>query len=455
MADIFDEITLPVQENLQPSIPSDKSEKIAKDLTLFGYGPKPETIEKIRHQLIQKLVTPATEFTSSVLGAPGDVMSFLNEIIARPLTKAITGEKGVPVEEMPLHLPTSGEFHAGFEGAAKEKLRPESITDKLLDTSAGFLGSMIGLGAKGLAKPGTIPFTKKAVKIPAAIKTALNAFAPAAAYVGAKEADLPPWQQAAAAIGTSFLTHRLTNKSLGQISKDLYTKSNELAKDVVIPADKLVSRLDSLQEVMNKGVKTGPKSRINTLISELKDKSSGGVIPLEELIETRKNINEVSKEFTKSQLKGSENFWKAVRSSVDSTIDDYGKLNPEFGNTYREANSLYKGIQESKKMETWIKSHVKESAVGLAGNFLLKHLELMSGISPVKAAVIGKSALFTKSLIKNPGFRKAYKDILKNAANENIRGTARAFKDFNYQAKKIGIDFSEEESKKDIFDELD
>lgn len=445
MPDIFDEI------DFVDIKPSTKSQEVAKGFKFFGYQPKAETIEPIRHQLMQKLVEPVTEFTTSALGAPGDVLSLLNEIIARPLSEKLTGKPSQSFEESLLgqFIPTSERLHKGIEEFAGEKIRPETTSEELLGTTAGFLGSMLGFGTKGLGKAGQIPFTAK--KIPATVKTVLSAFAPATAFVSAKKADLPPWMQVGATIGTSLLTHRLTNKSIPQISKDLYVKSDKLAKNVLMPAEKLNRRLDNLQQIMSKGLTTAPKSRINTLINEINGKASGGAIPLSDLIQFRKDIIEVGKEFTKEQMKGSEVFWKPFRATIDNTINDY--KNPEFQKTFREANSLYRGIQESKKMESFLKKHWQGTALGLGGEYLLKQVGHSLGIPTI--GVLGgiKTYNFINSLRKNPGFRKAYKDLLKNATNENIKGTSRALKNFNKYYDKLEIE--KENSKKDIFDELD
>ena len=445
MADVFDELEYTAPEA------SDKSKEIAKSLKFYGFEPDPESVEAIRRPLVQKLLYPATEFTSATVGAPGDVLSLLNELIARPTAEFITKKPTQPYEETIFSkiLPTSEMVHRKAEEAAGEKIRPESITEELIGTTSGFLGSMVGLGAKGLGKAGQIPFTK--IKIPAAINTVLNAFAPAAAFTGAKKADLPPWMTVGATLGTSLLTHRLTNKAVPQIRNDLYKRAGDMSKGQVIYSDKLLDRIDGLYEQLQKGGKTSAKSSVMKFMDNIRAKAIGGGIELDDVIEARKNLFEESKMLTKQQYKPTERYWNQARKVLDDTIKDY--KNPEFQKVFREANSLHRGIKESRKMEAWVKGHLKESAIGLGGNFLLRHLQIASGLSPLKAAAATKAYYFTKALVKNPGFRKAYKDVLKNAANENIRGTSRALKNFNEYYTKLDIDKKEVE--KDIFDELD
>jgi len=429
----------PEQQISEDVEPSEKAQQIAKHMKVFGYQPKPETIEAIRKPLVQKLRMPGTEFATSLLGAPGDVMAFVNQLIAKPITEKITGREGVPFEETPLGaiIPTSERLHRGFEEIAGEKIRPETTGEEILGTTAGFLGSMLGLGAKGIGKPGRLPFTTK--QMPAAVKTVLSAFAPASAYVGAKKADLPPWAVASAAIGTSLLTHKLTNKTIGQMKNDLYAMSDTLSKDVMLPSKNLVSRLDNLQGIMSKGLRTGPKSRINTLIEEMKGKAGGGAILLEDLIQFRKDIIEVGKEFTKDQLKGSETFWKGLRQSVDNSIQDYEKTNPKFSQAFRQANSLHRGLMESKRMETFLNKHRTLSGLAGIGGGLSALLKSVLGVGQVSGLAAIKAYNFTRAMTRNPGLRKAWKDVFKNAVNENVRGTARSLKNFNMESEKAGI----------------
>jgi hypothetical protein len=430
------------------SKPSEKSKKVAKSFKFFGYEPKAETIEPIRHQLMQKLVEPITEFTSAALGAPGDVLSLANEFIAKPISKKITGQEGQPFEETAVGklIPTSQKLHQIAEQAAAEKLRPETTGEELLGTTAGFLGSMIGLGAKGIGKAGTIPFIKKA--LPGSVKTVLSAFAPASAFVAAKKADLPPWMQVGATIGTAALTHKLTNKSIPQISSELFETRNSLAKDVMMPGTPLANDLSNLYGEMQKGGTTSVEKHIMTFLDNIKSKAEGGDVPLEEILKARTKLMQESRMFTPHQRKGTEKFWNDAERILDNHIKKYE--NPEFQKINTEANSLYKGIKESKRIERFLGKHKKETLTGAGSLFLSHFLRDITGISlasPTTVLSIAtglKTYNFTRALIRNAGFRKAYKDVLKNASNENVRGTSRALKNFNHYYDKLQIDGKKE-----------
>lgn len=448
MTDIFDELDIP-EKQFTP-----ETKKISDNFKFFGYKTSPQAAENLQKQAMQKVFYPVTELTTSALGASGDILSFLNEIIARPLTKKITGSETSPYEQTLVGkiLPSSEMLHGAIETLAGKKIRPETFGEELLGTGAGFLGSMFGLGAKGMTTPGKIPFTSKTM--PASVKTLLNAFAPATAFVSTKKMDLPPWMQVGATIGTSLLMHRATGKSIKDINNELFKKRDELAKGIMIPGQSIVSGIDNLQSQMSKGFKTfSPKSKVYTLSDELKSKAQGGAVPLEDLIQMRTEALKESKLMTKQEKAFSDKYWNSLIGVIDDGIKLYESTNPEFGKIYREANSLYRGIEESKKMGNFLKKHWKGSTLGIAGEVLLKTLGIPLGGATIGGLAAGKTYNFTKALIKNPGFRKAYKDVLKSAANKNIRGTSRTLKNFNQIAEKEGV--FENESKKDIFDELD
>ena len=159
MGDIFDTI-----ETAQE--PSKGAQAASKALSFYGWRPSPETLEPIRHQLMQKLVYPATELTSSFLGGIGDLLDFANEVAVRPITEKISGKESLPFKETPLGkiLPTSERMHRGIEEFAGEKIKPETLGEELLGTGMGFLGSIAGLGGlKYLKEPGVIPFTRKVI----------------------------------------------------------------------------------------------------------------------------------------------------------------------------------------------------------------------------------------------------------------------------------------------------
>ena len=424
---------------------SPRSAEIAKNASLFGKQLfTPEQVESVRKPLIQKVGVPAAEFVSSKLGFLGDLTSVVHSLTAGPLTQMITGQE-TPYEENYISklLPTSEMLHKGFEELSGEKLRPETPFEELLATGAGFGGS---LGAGGWLKKGRV----LGKDIPALQRNLIASIVPASVLVGAKHADLPPWAQAATTVTSSLLTHKLTNKSFKEIAGDLYKKSDQIAQGIMMPSGPLANRLQDFSTKLSEGLTTGPKGRMRNVVNEIEGKIGGGAYRLKDLIKWRQDVNEVSKEFTKAQLKGSENEWRGLRNLIDQTIGDYEKTNPEFSQVYRQANSLYRGLNETKSVENWIKSHKALSGLGIGAElFLGAFTHTLGGVIP--AATATKMTEMIAALVRNKGLRKAYADTFKNAAKQDVRATASSLNRMNKQLEKEGIE--EEDKERFVFED--
>ena len=393
---------------VQKSETGKASEDVAKSFKFFGFEPKAETIESIR----QPVGAALKRFAGGLLGTPGDI---------EQLARSVTGTEKRQI------LPTSKEVESGFEKISGQEYKPEGTAQEILAETSGALGSILGLGGP----------LKGASLLKSLTRTGLGAFVPATTSVISGKLELPDWMQASAVIGSGILTHRLTGKSMKQTANELYKKSDELAKGVMIPTDPFKNRLDKFQSTLSEGLTTGPKSKMHSAVEEIKGKISGGAVPLPSIIKFRKDVNEISKEFTKDQLKGSESYWKGLRSTIDETIGEYEKVNPEFSQTYRQANSLFRGLNEARSIENFIKKHPILSGEGA---LFLKFLTPIGISSTLTGATSLKAIEFANALRRNPGYRKAYYDVLKDASKNELKGTINSLRKFNEISKEEGIE---------------
>jgi hypothetical protein len=214
-----------------------------------------------------------------------------------------------------------------------------------------------------------------------------------------------------------------------------------MAEKVMLPTDNLTTRLDKLQSKMSEGLSTGPKDRINKMIDELKAKASGGAIPLPNLMQARRDAIEVSKEFTREVRKGSERYWSGLRQAIDDTVGDYEKINPEFSQVYRQANSLHRGLNEARIIEKFIISHPILSSTAAGGEFFLHTLghALVGPSITAGGAVVGKLTEFAIAMKRNPGLRKAWQDVMKDASKNEVRATLNSLRKFHKEAKEEGL----------------
>lgn len=389
-----------------------QAEKIAKEFKLFGYQPSPETIEKIRHPAGVGLKGLA----SGILGTPGDLISF---------TQKMAG-----VKEPLKILPTSENVGSFFEKLAGEEFKPENLSEEFIERGSEFLGGILGLG-------GPLKGTTAAKSIG---KTLLGAFAPAGVSLFTEKAELPAWSQVAATVGTGFLTHRLTGTSLKDMNKELYQRSRALAGDTKVSAKPLAQAAEKLTESLKKGgIATSDRPAL-TKLRQIQQASKPGEIGVTELMDFKRKINEArgmlfARDLGKPGVASARRNLNAVSKIVDKGLKTF--KNNEFQEAFRDANQLYSGMKETARMANWMKQHRLFTGTGGA---LLKYLFPSVGL---KAGVgIGatlQAGQFVKTLAKNPAYRKAYWNVLKNAAKEDIRGTATAVKRFNKETEKYKV----------------
>jgi len=382
---------------------SKKAEKVAKGFGFFGLQPKPETIEAIR----QPTGVALKEFAGGLLGTPGDIINFVQRLSN--------------VKEPRTILPSSEQVGRFFEKAADEEFKPKTTAQEYIGNAAGFLGSIIGTG--GPLAGGTL---SKSLG-----RTALAAIVPSAVSTAGEKAELSPWLRAATTIGSALITHRVTGKSLKTVNKELFNKATSLAEGKTVGTIGLERDLNTLEKTLAKGVSTPPKTAIKGVIKEIESKIKNGRIPVDELMEAKRNINERVGEFF--NIKGSKNLFKNAGKVVDKGIQTFETENPEFKQAFRQANSMFKGMNETKVIERFISRHPILSTEAL----LLKKFigPIFTGKS-IGIAAAAKGAEFATALARNPGLRKAYTDILKNATKNEVRGTLNSLKKFNKAVEK-------------------
>jgi len=388
------------EDEIEEKGPSEKSKKIAKSLSFYGHQPKPETIEKIRRPVGIGLKGLA----KGLGGTYGDMLD---------LAKSIVGEKGKTF------IPTSEGIGKIFDKYAKEDFIPNTPVEKIIDKTAHGFGSLMSLGGP----------------LQTALRTGLAAFVPASVSVASEEAGLPDWANASLTIGSAILTHKATTPSLRKINQQLYQIAEKLAEGQVVSAKQLIKNLAPIKKVLAKGGSTGPKAAISKFIEEIEEKAASGNIGVDELMEFKKNIGERMGEFLK--IKGSKGIWKLLGKSVDDSIQEFEKVSPQFKYVYRQANSLYKGLNEARWFERWMKKHPVLSVQGTGVLGLLKMAGISgAGAKGIIAAPMLKAAEFSLSMMRNPGLRKAWFGVFKNAFKNEVRATASSLKKFNKELEK-------------------
>jgi hypothetical protein len=268
-------------------------------------------------------------------------------------------------------------------------------------------------------------------------KNLLRAFAPAGVSLTAEKMKLPPWMQVASTIGTSFLTHRMTGKGLNEIKNALYSQSRELAGENKVNASKMLSGLSNLKKRITAGGTGVSEKPALVKIQELEEAAKDGKVGVNELADFKRKINELrgslfEKDLGKAGMKTAKRNLNDVSGIIDNTIKEFD--NPEFQKVYSDANTLHGGIAETQAVAKWLGKHFKESGVtGAVLKYFMPSL-FNKGLVAIPAAQAYK---FAKAVLTKEGYRKAYWQVLKEASNENMKGTAAAIKNFNKKSEKI------------------
>jgi hypothetical protein len=390
--------------------PLAKEREIAESMRIFGWQPQPETIAKIRHPTGIALKGIA----KGILGSPGELIDF---------AQRLTG-----VEKPFKILPKTEDIGKMFDHLSGEQFDPQNLGEEIIDRGTEFLGSMLALG-------GPLKATTAAKTLG---RTVLGAFAPAAASVATEKAKLPPWMQVSATLGTSFLTHRLTGRGLRDMERDLYSTAHQRAGTNTIDATSLQREAKALAgKLRSGGVAESDRKALEKTTDILQSIGKGKEIKVQTLMNIKRKINEARGQLFAKDL-GKEGV-RAARRNIDKTsrlVNNAIKSfdDPAFQTAYTTANDLHAGIQETSKLYGFLRKHIPSTGLGA---ILLKNAGLLTFKTGVAFPIVGQTGLFFKSLAKHPAYRKAYFNLLKNAAKEEVRGTATAYKNLQKETDKL------------------
>ena len=220
-------------------------------------------------------------------------------------------------------------------------------------------------------------------------------------------------------------------------SKLFQASESAIPKGDSLTSSSFVNGIKSLYNSMLKGGSSPSKNASLKKLRELIKKSKNGSIPVEELTETRKSLNELLEEAKafnitkpfKTKKRKIRNI-NRVKEKVIDALDEYGQINKEFGELNTAANESWAALESSEIISNFLQKKV--------GNVVKsKNLRSLLGISTAygahalgalgKATVIGAPAfagyqaikLLTR-ISKSPTLRRYYGNILKSAISGNV-----------------------------------
>lgn len=372
------------------------------------------------------------------VGLPGDIFSLINEFVARPASKLITGEEGVPYEETYLGkaLPTTETHRKGLEEKTGEFLKPQNKVESFVDNvveDASLLLNPTQLIKKG-AKPALQATKKLAISLGANV-----AGETAEETTGSKTTgDLTK-------IGSLFLLSIINpGNTAREIGKLYRTAESKLPPEDMANAKSLEKNLTNLR---NNVTKFRPEKNLSSSekyvvdeVDKVMDLIHSGEINVAQAWAQKRTLNDELSNLYKTvsgrkEQKKVRNLAKQVTGFLNSAIKEYGKKNPEFYENFKNADEAFGTLARSNIFSNWVKDNVTHNPVTVG----LMHLfsPIATGVSV--AAVPYQASKLLYRIQQSPTLRKIYGNALKSASKEDA-------KTFNKYLKELDEKLDQEES---------
>lgn len=359
-----------------------------------------------------------------IAGTPGDIMSLVNEFIARPVTEFVEQGPSLPYEQtfMGQAFPTTETQRKNIEPFFGESIKPrnevERFTDDVLeDTSMLFSpGGALKTGGKVMNK-----LFKSLAK-----STGAN-------IVGESVKQVSDSEEAGAAtkIGALFLSSLLdqegTAKQIGKLYKQAEAK---LPQGATTSSKTLNKQLNSLKTNITKGRPTenlaASEKFVLDEIEKVERLSTNGIIPVDQAWAQKRSLSEnLTKLYQnvpgRKDRKRAKNLAKQVNGFLRETIRDYGKKNPEFYKPFKEADEAFGTIERSNWMSNWAERNISRSPATLGLVHFVSGplgMSVTGGVGGLAAAnQVGKLAY---RVSKSPALAKMYAKTVKAAASEDV-----------------------------------
>lgn len=301
----------------------------------------------------------ASNLATRAIGLPGDVLSLVNEFIARPTQKLFTGQKGVPYEETLLGkaIPTTETHRKGLEEHTGEFLKPQNKVEQFADDLIEDTALMLNPFAKGAQIAKAIP--KKF-----AIAVGGNVAKDALKDMGAPE-SASNWAKMGTLFFLSFFDKPGAAKELSKLYKQAETSLPEGAS---VNAERLMGNLDNLEKTITKG---RPRSNVAPSekfvldeIDKITDVVDKGKASVDKLWAQKRSLNEaLEKQLFETPTKQAQGrarkLAKQLTGWMNQELSEYGNKNPAFGKPFKAAEEGFGVMAKSNAFSNFIEKNLK------------------------------------------------------------------------------------------------
>ena len=383
--------------------------------------------------IARNVARTGTNLATRAVGLPGDILSLVNEFVAKPISEKITGHEGVPYEKTLLGkvLPTTESHREALATKTGDYLKPrnkiEKFSDDVLEDAALLFnpskavklgGALLGKGVKNLAKSLGANLAGESVKQLTGNELAGNL----------------------TKIGTLGIASIIDHPGAEKQISDLYKKQDDLlSPNAKVNSRALSKNLDHLETKITKkrpieSLSSEEKYVLNQ-INKIRPLIESGEASVEQLIAQKRSFNadnaNLFKEFGSARaVKGIKEMAKPIGTYLKSAIKEHKSANPEWYKYYNAAEEGFATIAKSNYISRWVENNLGYNPVtlGLAKLFM----PTAAGF----AAPIYYPAKYIYRISKSPTLRKIYGNTLKSAVKEDATSFNKYLKELDQEIQK-------------------
>lgn len=420
------------QSTIEQPIPKEKpsflsrAKKVSDKGTVLPF----EGENDLEREMERSQARATSRSLETIIGAPGDILSFGAWLIGKELPEAI---------------PTSQKLKKFSEETTRGYTAPknefEEKSDEVMRDIASFAmpGSQTYSMFRNIGIPIIANLGKEGIK-----------------YAGGDEKG-SSMAKAGMMVALDLITQR---KGAGggakEFSSNLFKQAEKsIEKGVSVQATGLEKSLNTLEKTLSSGGSRPTTKKSLEKIDELRKEIKNGKIDVKRLAAYRPSINEAIEEMGGFNIEVPKKLKPAairnlnqVKSEVIKTLDQYGeKFNPEFLKFHKAANESWAAYQNSNKIANFIDKHAGKWAKSPATKMLFG-----SGLT-YGAAALGKTAALTGGalalgypsfkvlhrVMNSPTLRTYYGNILKGSLSGNTSQVSRNMKLLDKELSKEPI----------------
>lgn len=360
----------------------------------------------LEREIERNVARGTSRILETTLGLPGDLYSFA---------------KGLFGADTETYFPTSEKLKKFSEekslGYTKAKSEGEEKSDEILQDIASFM--IPGAGKYNLVRNIGIPVVANLAK--EGVK-----------YSGKEKMG------DAAKIGTMVVLDLMNLRGGGakKFAGNLFNESEKLIPEgASLKSNNLQKGLSSLHKSLESGGSAPSTEKALKKVNEIQSKMKNGEIEVKELIDFRKNINEIKSELGGYEVQLPKSIKKKaianldhVKSEVIKALDEYGATqNTKFLKLNKSANEAYAAYESSDKMSKFIKqvtgktikNNSLKALLGLGGIYAFPSIAAKTAGAAIPLTGAYETYKILHQVSKSPTLRKFYGNILKGAASGN------------------------------------